>query len=177
MPEEATTSSRDRTHSNAMETSPSNPTSPPIIIGPELTAPPPLEDEKMRKYFLSRLPLQRRRTAPDGKEEWDEVCFLWLKQTNEGRKLNLDPRTQLVCFAKKESTNGEVSRHCFDNLGKETGLLNEDIRTLLMCIWWSPTTSKKRISISEVSGFAISQHKNVRFSPSSRRYDPRDESN
>ncbi|KAJ3053169.1 hypothetical protein HK097_004901 [Rhizophlyctis rosea] len=111
MPEEATTSARDRTHSNAMETSPTNPTSPPIIIGPELTAPPPLEDEKMRKYFLSRLPLQRRRRAPDGKEEWDEVCFLWLKQTNEGRKLNLDPRAQLVCFTKKESTSGEDPSH------------------------------------------------------------------
>ncbi|KAJ3012551.1 hypothetical protein HKX48_006210 [Thoreauomyces humboldtii] len=40
----------------------------------------------------------RGRNSRHQRDRWDEVCFLMLKQTKEGRRQNLEPKAELVCI-------------------------------------------------------------------------------
>ncbi|TPX68882.1 hypothetical protein SpCBS45565_g02834 [Spizellomyces sp. 'palustris'] len=67
---------------------------------------------RMQSVFHRLLFSSNRGHHPNNtRERWDEMCFVTLKQTNERRRKNLEPKVQLICFAKRPPGDDSQNDH------------------------------------------------------------------
>ncbi|KAI8820566.1 uncharacterized protein EV422DRAFT_531422 [Fimicolochytrium jonesii] len=97
------------THENDRRPDP-RPTDPEVEGQPPQPAKP--KETRMWKALLERERERRKARREQPKENWDEICFVAVKQTDERRKRNLPPYTKLVCFQRRTDTTeqGGVSQ-------------------------------------------------------------------